>query len=79
MKHLHTFESFLNETMIQANTLGSRIGGAAKGTTVIIDDVTYTCLGNGKWTSSNDETLSYVEVGARASAKGTAEIEYTKK
>jgi hypothetical protein len=79
MKHLHTFESFLNETLIQANTLGSRISNSQKGTSVIIDDVTYTCLGNGKWISSNDESLSYIEVAARASAKGTAEIEYTKK
>jgi hypothetical protein len=79
MKHIQTFEAFLTEAMIAANTLGSRIGAAAKGTTVIIDDVTYTCLGKGKWESSNDELLSYVEVGARASAKGTAKIEYVKK
>ena len=78
MKNLQSFDEFLNESNIEANTLGSRLSGAKSGSTVIIDDVTYTCLGKGKWSSSNGDKLTYVQVGAIASAKGTQKIEYTK-
>ena len=76
MKNLRTFDEFLNETQIAANTLGSRLGGANKGSTVIIDEVTYTCLGKGKWENQEGEKFSWIEIGARAAAKGTEKIEY---
>jgi len=79
MKHIPTFESFLNESKIAANTLGNRIKSCTKGSTVIIDDITYMCLGGGKWESSNDEKLNWVELSAKAAAKGGDEIEFNKK
>lgn len=78
MKNLQTFDEYLNENLIPANTLGNRLSGSKKGSTVTIDDVTYTCLGSGKWESSEGDKLTYVQVGAKATAKGTEKIEYKK-
>ena len=74
--YIPNFEEFLNENMIPANTLGNRLVGSNKGSTVVIDDVTYTCLGSGKWESSNGDKFTYVQIGALATAKGTEKIEY---
>jgi hypothetical protein len=64
---------------IQANTLGNRIKNSNADTIVIIDSVVYTCLGKGKWENSNKQKITWFELGAIASAKGTNEIDYIKK
>jgi hypothetical protein len=79
MKNLQTFNEFLNEAMVAANTIGNRIKGSAKDTTIIMNDITYTCLGNGKWNTSNGDKLTWIEVSAKASALGSEKIEFNKK
>jgi hypothetical protein len=62
MKHLHTFESFLNEkreltSSFPAVQLSTRISGTPKGTTLKMGDETYTCLGDAKWVNSKGKKI----------------------
>ena len=67
-------------TLIEGKTLGNRIKSNLKsGSSVVIDGTKYTCLGKGKWKSSSGENLNWVEVAAKASAKGSEKIMFNKK
>ncbi len=76
MKHIHTFESFVNESQkeVEGRQVGSMIKSSQPGVKVSFDDKTYTCKGSGKWEGPEGEKLSWVEVASLTSALGDKKV-----
>lgn len=54
---------------------GNLIKGAGTGKKLMIDDITYICLGGGKWKNENSgEKLNWIQLSAMASALGNKEV-----
>jgi hypothetical protein len=78
MEYILTLEDFLSEEAfsgeLAGRAAGNRIKMAKAGTKVSFDDKTFTSLGKGRWEDQDGEKLTWVELSAMTSAKGSSPV-----